>query len=88
MAITPVRAHAHLYHLIHYQEDQLMFKAIGAINKCITAFVAGFTEVITINVDSLKVISQTGNVYAKQFEADANYQLEKRKIKLIGEATL
>jgi hypothetical protein len=87
MAITPVRAHAYLYHLIHYQEDQLMFKAIGAINRCITAFVAGFTEVITINVDSLKVISQTGNVYAKQFEQDANYQLEQRKIQLI-EATL
>ena len=65
-----------------------MFKAIGAINKCITASVTGFTEVITINVDSLKVISQTGNVYAKQFEQDANYQLEQRKIKLIGEATL
>ena len=65
-----------------------MFKAIGAINRCITAFVAGFTEVITINVDSLKVISQTGNVYAKQFEQDANYQLEQRKNKLIEATTL
>lgn len=60
-----------------------MFKAIGAINKCIAASAAGLTEVIIINVDSLKVISQTGNVYAKQFEADANFQLEQRKIKLI-----
>ena len=63
-----------------------MFKAIGAINKCITESVTGFTEVITINVDSLKVISQTGNVYAKQFEQDANYQLEQRKIEIIEEA--
>ena len=60
-----------------------MFKAIGAINKCITASVSGLTEVITINVDSLKVLSQTGNVYAKQFEQDANYQLAERKVKLI-----
>ena len=64
-----------------------MFKAIGAINKCITASVSGFTEVITINVDSLKVISQTGNVYAKQFEQDANYQLAERKVKLIEVAS-
>ena len=65
-----------------------MFKAIGAINKCITASVTGFTEVITINVDSLKVISQTGNVYAKQFEQDANYQLAQRKNTLIEATTL
>ena len=45
--------------------------------------ISGLTEVITINVDSLKIISQTGNVYAKQFEQDANYQLEQRKIEII-----
>ena len=48
----------------------------------------GLTEVITINVDSLKIISQTGNVYARQFEADANVQLEKRKLQLLETETL
>ena len=60
-----------------------MFGAIGAINKCITASIGGLTEVITINVDSLKIISKTGNAYAQQFEADANIQLEKRRIQLL-----
>ena len=60
-----------------------MFGAIGAINKCITASLGGLTDVITINVDSLKIISQTGNLYAKQFEADANVELHKRQTMLL-----
>ena len=59
-----------------------MFNAIGAINKCITASLVGVTEVININMESAKALSRTGNVYAHQFEADANIQLEQRKVLL------
>ena len=65
-----------------------MFKTIGAINQCVTATAIGATEIITINLDSLKSLSRTGNKVAEQFEAEQDIQLAKKRDALRLQDTL
>ena len=63
-----------------------MFKLIGVLNSCLSGTIVKAVEVIDVNLDSCLALSRTGNKYAQQFEADADIELEKRKIELV-EAT-
>ena len=63
-----------------------MFKLIGVLNTCLSGTIVKAAEVIDVNLDSCLALSRTGNKYAQQFEADADIELEKRKIELV-EAT-
>ena len=59
-----------------------MFKLIGVLNDCLRGTIVKAVEVIDVNLDSCLALSRTGNKYAQQFEQDANYQLEQRRIEL------
>jgi len=54
-----------------------MFKAIGK-----------FFGLITINLDTLCVFSNVGNLYAKQFESQADLELRKAQHTLRQQETL
>ena len=63
-----------------------MFKLIGVLNDCLKGTIVKAVEVIDVNLESCLIFSKTGNKYAQQFEADADIELEKRKV-LLAEAT-
>ena len=62
-----------------------MFKLVGVLNDCLKGTIVKAVEVIDVNLDSCLALSRTGNNYAKQFEADANSELEKSRAQLIEE---
>ena len=63
-----------------------MFKLVGVLNSCLSSTIVKAVEVIDVNLESCLIFSKTGNKYAQQFEADADIELEKRKV-LLAEAT-
>ena len=62
-----------------------MFKLIGVLTDCLRGTVVKAVEVIDVNLNSCLALSRTGNKYALQFEADADIELEKRKVLLAEE---